>query len=274
MFPSCCLGGFPAEVAFYGTTLSVVDVSYCNLSSLPGAVLKALHVLQVLRARGNKLAVLPVELWRLERLEELGLSDNNITFISEDVQHLQRMQRCYLRSNLLDGPPPVGFISCSALENLDLRDNRTLVLSDSFLDAMSTAMAGPKELLFSPAVPAAAAAPGAVDVGTGAVADAEADATAPAVGRPHPVLGDGEQPPLYSQLVPLSTPQLRQLAERYDIATDCRTVNREDLLSVSNAISGWKTKGAHMTAIYLPAVTGAVDRGVGGGGITPSSVLF
>ncbi|KAI6232985.1 hypothetical protein M3Y99_00959100 [Aphelenchoides fujianensis] len=105
--------------------LQSLDLSDCNISSIPPRFFDDLAELRVLRLKSNRIARLDVDLLAaLPKLELLDLSDNTINQIdSEAFAGLESLQRLNLSANRLKDVEPRWFDALEKLQTLDLSGN-------------------------------------------------------------------------------------------------------------------------------------------------------
>lgn len=103
--------------------------------------------LEFLDLTGNELTELPRGLTRFTKLRWLGLNFNELCSV-DGVEWLERLERLYLRSNLVE-ELPFGIGLLTRLIELDLLDNpiRELPLSMSLLDALEHVALEDKKLI-------------------------------------------------------------------------------------------------------------------------------
>lgn len=136
-----------------------------NLYSGSNDFLSSFPQLRVLTLSGNFLSSLPPAIGSMTHLQTLNLSDNRITLTVESVQMLAgltALRRLYLNNNLLRAIPdvsrmtqlrhldlsgtgvdvwPIGVLSLTHLEQVNLRNNRITTIAQEVLDAPEPAIA-------------------------------------------------------------------------------------------------------------------------------------
>ncbi|XP_078733917.1 nyctalopin-like [Lampetra fluviatilis] len=105
-------------------SLRLLDLSACNLFSLPDRILLELHALRELRAWGNHMRRVPGAVQGLSRLSHLYLGQNNIEAVAYNSLHgLVGLVLLDLQGNHISVVHNSSFHDCSHLEDLYLNDN-------------------------------------------------------------------------------------------------------------------------------------------------------
>ena len=113
--------------------VTVIDLRYCGLTSLPGAALAALDHLEVLEVRGNNITVLPEAIGNLTALQRIMLEMNDVSELPPQICSLKHLTNLYVAYNQLTALPPcIG--SITTLRDIWLRGNNISTLPDSFCE--------------------------------------------------------------------------------------------------------------------------------------------
>ncbi|XP_014103169.2 leucine-rich repeat and calponin homology domain-containing protein isoform X1 [Bactrocera oleae] len=102
------------------TSLTYLDLRSNQLAALPREI--CFLPLQVLLVSNNRLATLPDELGRMERLTDLDASYNQLSTLPARIGELRSLRSLSLRSNQLMYLPRE--LTCLTLESLDVSNNR------------------------------------------------------------------------------------------------------------------------------------------------------
>ncbi len=104
--------------------VTVLDLSYKNLTSLPPEISKLENLTQ-LDISGNQLTSLPPEIAELKNLTQLDMSNNQLTSLPPEISELKNLTQLDMSNNQLTSLPP----EISKLKNLTQLDIRINQLS-------------------------------------------------------------------------------------------------------------------------------------------------
>ncbi|KAE9550973.1 hypothetical protein FO519_005810 [Halicephalobus sp. NKZ332] len=113
-----------------------IDKRQCNLTNIPNEIERYSRSLEELLLDMNHIKELPKSLFRLHRLQKLGISDNDVYKIPSDIAHLQNLMELNMsRNDISDIPDELR--SCKNLRILDISSNPIARLPDSISQVTS-----------------------------------------------------------------------------------------------------------------------------------------
>lgn len=99
-----------------------LDLSMCDLKSVPVKEIAELQRARKLNLSFNNLIFLPEDFYKLEHIRDLDLSKNHLKALPKNFGRLSNLKRLDLLSNDLEGLP-LSFCELKSLQWLDLKDN-------------------------------------------------------------------------------------------------------------------------------------------------------
>ena len=112
-------------------TITVLNLDYNDISSLPEAFVKGFPKLKVFTAKGNNLKRLPEDFGCLTSLTDVHLCENELTSLPDSVQYLVHLKCLRLMGNQLASLPEDFGEMCS-LEELSVEENELTKFPPTF----------------------------------------------------------------------------------------------------------------------------------------------
>ncbi|XP_013400621.1 leucine-rich repeat-containing protein 58-like [Lingula anatina] len=100
------------------------DLSYCDLDSFPEVLLERSKEIQSLQLSHNQITILPRSIGAFVNLIALDLSNNGLSYISDEIIHLKQLKTLIARNNALDQAAlPKEFAVLNNLEVVNFSGN-------------------------------------------------------------------------------------------------------------------------------------------------------